>query len=65
MEKLDKPYRGPNGIFPQCYRDSRHVYGNRFAVEKEGGWGLSAEWIFCIAGTTCGILSLLFMAGYL
>jgi hypothetical protein len=62
MEKLDKPYRGPNGIFPQCYRDSRHPFGNRFEVEKESSW---ADWIFCISGIACGILSLLFMAGYL
>jgi uncharacterized integral membrane protein len=60
MEKLDKPYRGPNGIFPQSYRDSRHAYGNRFSVEKKSAW---VEWTFCVVGIICGILSVIFMAG--
>lgn len=52
MTKLDKPYRGPDGIFPQSYRDSRQAFkGSRFEVPKKHRdylWTLGAILLGCV-----------------
>lgn len=63
MKKLDKPYAGPNAIFPQYYRDSRHPFGSRFQIDgKKTTW---ADWAFCLIGIVCGVVSIIYMAAQL
>lgn len=63
MKKLDKPYSGPNAIYPEFYRDSRHAFGSRFQADVDDKKIAWAEWAFCLIGIACGIASIILMAG--